>query len=91
MSPETDPASEVVRLGGGAISVIFGSRFNGFATVREMKYTSQQARNQGGGICSPRNFQNVADICGNFQRIKVKFYIPIIFKNLFGIFLCLAR
>ena len=32
-----DPASNVR----GAISVIFGSQFhNGFATVREMKYTS---------------------------------------------------
>jgi len=38
--PRADPQ---VRLGGGAISVIFGSQVshNSFGTVREMKHTSQ--------------------------------------------------
>jgi len=43
-----------------------------------------EARNQGGGICPSRKFQNITqqfDICRNFQRIKMKFCIGIIFKK----------
>jgi len=62
--------------------------------------TPQQARNQGGGIwgiCHPEIFKTLRsnfDICRNFQRIKMRFYILIIFKKSywnFGIFPCLAR
>jgi len=43
------------------------------------KATRGQARNQGGiwGKALHSNF----DICRNFQRIKMKFYIVIIFKK----------
>jgi len=40
-----------------------------------------------GGICPHRNFSNF-DICRNFQILKMKFYILIIFRSLIGIFLC---
>jgi len=48
----------------------------------------------GGGKCPPRKFQNIPqqfDICRNFQRIKTKFCIVIIFKKkvLFEIFFVL--
>ena len=46
-----------------------------------------QARNQGGGhlgICTPEIFKTLHSnfvICRNFQRIKMKVYILIIFKK----------
>jgi len=48
---------------------------------------SSQARNQGGifaAFVPPEIFKTLHsnfDICRNFQRIKVKFYILIIFKK----------
>jgi len=56
-----------------------------------------QARNQGGAfdaIAPPEIFEILYsnfDICRNFQMIKLKFCILIIFKkSLTGIFLCLT-
>jgi len=48
--------------------------------------TVYQARNQGGhlGICPPEIFKTLHsnfDICRNFQRIKMKFFILIVFKK----------
>jgi len=45
----------------------------------------------GGGICPPEIFKILHsnfDICRNFQRIKMKFYIPSFLRSLLGIFLC---
>jgi len=54
---------------------------------------TRQARNQG-GICPPEIFKILHsnfDICRNFQRIKMKFYILIIFKKSYLHILFLSR
>jgi len=48
-------------------------------------YNSDQARNQGGGAFAPpeifKTLQSNFDIWRNFQRLKMEFYILIIFKK----------
>jgi len=56
-------------------------------------FDSIQARNQEGHF-PPEIFKtlhNNFDICKNFQKTKMKFYILIIFKKSYWNFLCLAR
>jgi len=63
-------------------SKIFWNRWS----IKQYAITVRQARNQGGnlGIGPPEIFKTLHsnfDICRNFQRIKMKFYIIIMFKK----------
>jgi len=59
-----------------------------------IKIYSAQALNQGGAFAPPTFSKHCIAILTSvetFKELKMNFYIFIIFRNLIGIFLCLAR